>query len=63
MKNLQMNGVVCFNYGGSAVFSKTLVRTMTHFTLHLEVGTSRYLMLFEERNSFFLTRIEELVSK
>ena len=58
-----MNGVVWFNYGDSAVFSKGLVRTLTHFTLHLKVGTSGNLMLFEQTNFFFLPRNQELVSK
>jgi hypothetical protein len=63
MNNLQMNGVVWFNYGDSAVFSRTPVRTITHFTLHLKVGTSGNLMLFEQTNFFFLLRNQELVSK
>jgi len=63
MNNLQMNGVVCFNYGDSAVFSKALVRTLTHFTLQLKVGTSGNLMLFEQTNFFFLRRNQELISK
>jgi len=56
-----MNGVVCFNYD-STVFSITLVRTMTHFTLHLKVGTSGNWKLFKQTN-FFLARNQELVFK
>ena len=63
MNNLQMNGVVCFNFGDNPVFSKTVVRTMAHFTLHLKVGISGNLMLFEQTNFFFLPRNQELVSK
>jgi hypothetical protein len=63
MKNLQMNGVVCFSYGDSAVFSKTLVRTITHFTLHLKVRTSGNLMLFEQTNFFFSPPNQKFVSR
>ena len=60
MNNLQMNGVVCVNYGGSAVFSKTLIRTMSQFTLHLEVGTLGNLKLSNKRTSFSYPVIENV---